>query len=61
MAFEQGMRPRVRAAQRLFPGRVRQAAPRTERGIRVNAWLIRQLQTRPLRKAVGRILARHGR
>ncbi|CAL9333730.1 Kynurenine 3-monooxygenase [Streptomyces sp. enrichment culture] len=59
-AFERSMRPRTRAAQRLFPGRVRQAAPVTERGIRVNAWIIRQLQSRPVRKAVGRVAARHG-
>ncbi|MFD7710221.1 FAD-dependent monooxygenase [Streptomyces sp. NPDC059786] len=59
-AFEESMRPRVRAAQKLFPGRVRQAAPRTERGIRVNAWLIRRLQSGPVQKAATRMAARHG-
>jgi 2-polyprenyl-6-methoxyphenol hydroxylase-like FAD-dependent oxidoreductase len=59
-AYEQSMRPRTHAAQRLFPGRVRQAAPRTECGIRVNAWIIRQLQSPAVQKAVGRLAARHG-
>ncbi|MEU8935672.1 FAD-dependent monooxygenase [Streptomyces sp. NPDC048409] len=59
-AYEAAMRPRVDDAQRLFPGRVRQAAPRTELGIRVVAWLIRCIQRPPLAKTFSRLAAGHG-
>ncbi|MEV7030092.1 FAD-dependent monooxygenase [Streptomyces sp. NPDC093272] len=59
-AYEAAMRPRVDDAQRLFPGRVRQAAPRTELGIHVVAWLIRCIQRPPLAKTFSRLAAGHG-
>ncbi|MEV7325629.1 FAD-dependent monooxygenase [Streptomyces sp. NPDC093970] len=59
-AYETAMRPRVDEAQRLFPGRVRQAAPRTELGIHVVAWLIRRIQRPPLAKTFSRLAAGHG-
>ncbi|MGW4878637.1 FAD-dependent monooxygenase [Streptomyces sp. NPDC004262] len=59
-AYEASMRPRVDDAQRLFPGRVRQAAPRTELGIHVVAWLIRCIQRPPLAKTFSRLAAGHG-
>ncbi|MEU6171912.1 FAD-dependent monooxygenase [Streptantibioticus parmotrematis] len=59
-AFESAMRPRVDAAQRMFPGRVRQAAPRTELGIQAAAWLVRQVQKPPLAKAFGRLMGDRG-
>ncbi|MER7937692.1 MULTISPECIES: FAD-dependent monooxygenase [unclassified Streptomyces] len=59
-AYEAAMRPRVDDAQRLFPGRLRQAAPRTELGIHVVAWLIRCIQRPPLAKTFSRLAAGHG-
>ncbi|MEU0860122.1 FAD-dependent monooxygenase [Streptomyces griseofuscus] len=59
-AYETAMRPRVQNAQRLFPGRVRQAAPRTELGIHTVTWLIRQIQKPPLAKTFTRLAAGHG-
>ncbi|MFI9645647.1 FAD-dependent monooxygenase [Streptomyces sp. NPDC052040] len=60
VAFEREMRPRALAAQRLFPGRVRQAAPRTEFGIHATAWLIRQVQDPRLEKVFRRLMAGRG-
>lgn len=59
-AYEAAMRPRVDDAQRLFPGRVRQAAPRTELGIHVVAWLIRCIQRPSLARTFSRLAAGHG-
>ncbi|MEU6479852.1 FAD-dependent monooxygenase [Streptomyces sp. NPDC047017] len=59
-AYEAAMRPRVQDAQRLFPGRVRQAAPRTELGIRAAAWVIRQIQKPHLAKAFTRLAGERG-
>lgn len=38
------MRPRAAAAQKLLPGRVRMVAPKTRRGIRANAMVMRVVQ-----------------
>jgi 2-polyprenyl-6-methoxyphenol hydroxylase-like FAD-dependent oxidoreductase len=45
-AHEQEMRPRVTAAQRMFPGRVASYAPRTRTGITAMTTTIRLSQTR---------------
>ncbi|MBP2471532.1 2-polyprenyl-6-methoxyphenol hydroxylase-like FAD-dependent oxidoreductase [Crossiella equi] len=47
-AFETAMRPRVTAAQKMFPGRVAMAAPKTALGIRFTTWVLRAVQSRPL-------------
>ncbi|MBN9758936.1 MULTISPECIES: FAD-dependent monooxygenase [unclassified Pseudonocardia] len=43
-SFEQVMRPRAAAAQKLLPGRVRMVAPKTRWGIRANAVVMRVVQ-----------------
>lgn len=53
-AFEQTMRPRAASAQQLPPGRVAAAAPRTAGGIRLNAWVMRAVQT-PLARPLVRL------
>ncbi|MEU8659185.1 FAD-dependent monooxygenase [Actinoplanes philippinensis] len=55
------MRPRVDAAQRMFPGRVAMYAPRTRTGIRVMTGAIRLVQTPPISTALTRLAASHGR
>jgi 2-polyprenyl-6-methoxyphenol hydroxylase-like FAD-dependent oxidoreductase len=58
--YEQAMRPRVEAAQKMFPGRVAMYAPRTRSGIRVMTGMMRLVQTRPVSAALGRLVATHG-
>ncbi|WP_176968987.1 FAD-dependent monooxygenase [Amycolatopsis xylanica] len=62
-AFESAMRPRVASAQQLPPGRVAAAAPKTKWGIRVNAWVMRAVQSNLLRPLMKRAFAatEHGR
>ncbi|MQY23913.1 FAD-dependent monooxygenase [Nocardia macrotermitis] len=62
-AFESSMRPRVSAAQQLPPGRIAAAAPNSALGIRVNAWIMRALQSRLARPLIARAFAasEHGR
>jgi 2-polyprenyl-6-methoxyphenol hydroxylase-like FAD-dependent oxidoreductase len=62
-AFEATMRPRVTSAQQLPPGRVAAAAPKTTRGIWLNAFVMRAIQSRTLRPLVRRAFAgsEHGR
>ncbi|MFD8500648.1 FAD-dependent monooxygenase [Amycolatopsis sp. NPDC059657] len=62
-AFESAMRPRVASAQKLPPGRVAAAAPKSKWGIRFNAWVMRTVQSKPLRPLVNRAFAatEHGR
>ncbi|GAA2501190.1 FAD-dependent monooxygenase [Winogradskya humida] len=54
--YESQMRPSVDAAQRMFPGRVKAAAPRTPLGIRTNAMVMRLVQTPPLAAALSRLM-----
>ncbi|MFI5934671.1 FAD-dependent monooxygenase [Actinoplanes sp. NPDC051494] len=54
--YEATMRPRVTAAQRMFPGRVSAAAPRTVWGIRANALAMRLVQSRPVAAALSRLM-----
>lgn len=63
VAFEQAMRPRATSAQRLPPGRVAAAAPRTARGIRFTAWVMRAVQSRMARPLVALAMGatEHGR
>ncbi|HEY0237324.1 MAG TPA: FAD-dependent monooxygenase [Friedmanniella sp.] len=58
--FEEVMRPRTTAAQRLLPGRVASYAPRTELGIRAAAAAYRLVQTPPAAAVLGRLAARSG-
>lgn len=58
--YERNMRPRVEAAQKMFPGRVAMYAPRTRRGISVMTGAMRLVQTRPVSTALGRLVATHG-
>jgi 2-polyprenyl-6-methoxyphenol hydroxylase-like FAD-dependent oxidoreductase len=62
-AFEAAMRPRVVSAQKLPPGRVAAAAPKTALGIWFNALVMRTLQARILRPVINRAFAdsEHGR
>ncbi|GAA5195298.1 FAD-dependent monooxygenase [Microbacterium jejuense] len=60
-AYEASMRPRVEAAQRMYPGRVRSFAPRTRRGIRTMLFIMRTLQRRPIAGLIGRAVAGYGR
>ncbi|QEU89647.1 FAD-binding monooxygenase [Streptomyces kanamyceticus] len=62
-AFERAMRPRVRSAQQLPPGRVASMAPKTALGIRANALAMRALQSKAARPLVRRAFAssEHGR
>jgi len=46
--YEAAMRPSVKAAQDMFPGRVRSYAPRTRAGIRAVAAAVTLAQARPL-------------
>ncbi|HEY2057302.1 MAG TPA: FAD-dependent monooxygenase [Amycolatopsis sp.] len=59
-AFEAAMRPRVTSAQQLPPGRVAAAAPKTRRGIWLNAFVMRAIQSRTLRPLVRRAFAGSG-
>ncbi|MFE6857697.1 FAD-dependent monooxygenase [Nocardia sp. NPDC057668] len=56
-AFESAMRPRITSAQQLPPGRVAAVAPESMLGIRVNAWIMRAVQTRLARPLVARAMA----
>ncbi|MGI3782052.1 MAG: FAD-dependent monooxygenase, partial [Janthinobacterium lividum] len=58
--YEQVMRPRTTAAQRLLPGRVPSYAPRTVFGIRAATTVYRLVQTPPAVAVLGRIAARSG-
>jgi len=58
--YEELMRPRTVAAQRLLPGRVPSYAPRTALGIRAAAAVYRLVQTRPAVAVIGRLAARSG-
>jgi 2-polyprenyl-6-methoxyphenol hydroxylase-like FAD-dependent oxidoreductase len=62
-AFETAMRPRVTSAQKLPPGRVAAAAPKTSLGIHFNAFVMRTLQARVMRPLINRAFAEseHGR
>lgn len=60
-AYEQRMRPRVKAAQKLPPGRVGMAAPRTARGIRMNAFAMRAVQAPLVRSLATRLASERGR
>ncbi|MCS0603747.1 FAD-dependent monooxygenase [Streptomyces sp. LP11] len=61
--FERAMRPRAASAQQLPPGRVASMAPKTALGIRVNALVMRALQSKAARPLVNRAFAatEHGR
>lgn len=58
--YEEVMRPRTSAAQRLLPGRVPSYAPRTALGIRAAAAVYRLVQTRPALAVIERMAARSG-
>ena len=58
--YEQVLRPRTDAAQKLLPGRVRSYAPRTTLGIRAAAAVYGLVQTRPVAGVLGRLAARSG-
>lgn len=58
--YEEVMRPRATAAQKLLPGRVRSFAPRTELGIRAAAGVYRLVQTRPALAMIGRLARASG-
>ena len=60
-AYEASMRPRVAAAQRMYPGRVRSFAPRTRRGIRTMLLVMRMLQSRAVAGLIGTGIAAYGR
>lgn len=60
-SFERQMRPRVDAAQKMFPGRVAMYAPRTRTGIRVMTGAMRLVQTPPISSVLNRLVASHGR
>lgn len=47
-AFQRAMQPRATKAAKLFPGRVRQYAPRTRRGIATVARIVDLVQLRPV-------------
>ncbi|MFF0488735.1 FAD-dependent monooxygenase [Nocardia sp. NPDC004068] len=61
--FERVMRPRTVSAQRLPPGRIAAVAPKSALGIRVNAWVMRAVQSAPMRPLMNRAFAttEHGR
>lgn len=59
-AFTADMRPRVTAAQKLLPGRVEMAAPRTTLGIRANALLMRLIQAPALAPLMAKAAADNG-
>lgn len=56
-AFETAMRDRVASAQKLPPGRVAAAAPRSRWGIRFNAWVMRAVQSTLMRPLMNRAFA----
>jgi 2-polyprenyl-6-methoxyphenol hydroxylase-like FAD-dependent oxidoreductase len=58
--YQELMRPRTDAAQRLLPGRVPSYAPRTALGIRATAAVYRLIQTRPALAMIQRMAARSG-
>ncbi|WP_069166150.1 FAD-dependent monooxygenase [Nocardia altamirensis] len=62
-AFEAAMRPRVASAQELPPGRVAMVAPNSALGIRINAWVMRAVQSKLVRPLIARAMANseHGR
>lgn len=62
-AYEHEMRPRTVSAQKLPPGRVAAAAPSSAVGVRINAWMMRAVQSRLARPLMQRALAQteHGR
>lgn len=53
--YETAMRPQVKAAQDMFPGRVRSYAPHTRPGIRAVAAIVTLVQTQPLQKLLTRL------
>ncbi|HWC81922.1 MAG TPA: FAD-dependent monooxygenase [Pseudonocardiaceae bacterium] len=57
VAFELEMRPRVASAQRLPPGRIAMAAPKTALGVRINAFAMRAVQSKLLRPLMNRAFA----
>lgn len=59
-SYAAAMRPRARAAQRMYPGRVRTFAPRTRLGIRSMYAVMRMLQRRPLSDVLGRLASGYG-
>ncbi|MEV6350857.1 FAD-dependent monooxygenase, partial [Actinoplanes sp. NPDC051851] len=59
-AYERRMRPRVDAAQKMFPGRIAMYAPRTRTGIRVMTGVMRAVQWGPIAGVLGRLAATHG-
>ncbi|GAA3597574.1 FAD-dependent monooxygenase [Kineosporia mesophila] len=59
-AYESALRPRVTAAQKLLPGRVRMVAPRTALGIRGTALLMRAGQARLLKPVLERLAEGRG-
>ncbi|GLY06522.1 FAD-dependent monooxygenase [Actinoplanes sp. NBRC 101535] len=59
--YERAMRPRVDAAQKLFPGRLAIYAPNTGLGIRAMTATMRAVQTPPVILLLNRLVATHGR
>ena len=58
--FERSMRPKVKAAQRLLPGRVRMIAPQTHLGSRATIGLYRAVQAAPLGTLLTKAAGRRG-
>ncbi|GAA4655938.1 FAD-dependent monooxygenase [Arthrobacter cryoconiti] len=58
--YEQTMRPRVVAAQKLIPGRVDMIAPKGKIGIRLNALIMRVAQWRILQLLVAKVSGGRG-
>ncbi|GAB3391788.1 FAD-dependent monooxygenase [Humibacter soli] len=58
--YEQSMRPRVTAAQKLLPGRVDMIAPKGWLSIRLNALIMKVIQWRVLRPAIAQAVRGRG-